>query len=288
MSAMDLAVIIPAHNEADRLGAQLDALEAQNWDGNWEVVVVDNRSSDDTAQLVRERAASWPRLRLTSAMERGDKAYAVNTAVATTSAAALAFTDADDIVGPGWVAAMGSALRDADFVTGPLELDRLNPDWLAASRGRSAERDVPRFEDLFPFARGNNYGLTREAWSTIGPLPEAAYPTEDMALSLAAHRAGVPLVGCADAVVHYRYRDDARSMWRQGIAYGAGRCRIVRSLIDAGERRPARFAGWRSWLWLVSRMPTLATRRGRVTWTWVAANRWGQIVGSIRQRLVYL
>ena len=46
---MDLAVIIPARNEEDRLGAQLDALIAQEWPGQWEIVVVDNGSTDGTA-----------------------------------------------------------------------------------------------------------------------------------------------------------------------------------------------------------------------------------------------
>ncbi len=285
---MELAVIIPAHNEADRLGDQLDALAAQEWDGDWEVLVVDNRSTDGTAALVEARAAEWPQLRLVSAMDRGDKAFAVNTAVDATDARSLAFTDADDIVAPGWVAAIGQGLRSAEFVTGPLDLERLNPDWLVESRGRSAETDVAWFEGLFPFARGNNYGMTRDAWEAVGPLPEAAFPTEDMALSLAAHRAGIELIGCPDALVHYRYRTDAGSMWRQGFAYGDGRCRIVRDLVDHGDARPGRFAGWRSWLWLITRLPSLATATGRVTWTWVAANRLGQVRGSLRHRVIYL
>ena len=123
-------------------------------------------------------------------------------------------------------------------------------------------------------------------------LPDYQLPSleqvRDMALSLAAHRAGVELVGCPDAVVHYRYRTDARSMWRQGLAYGNGRCRIVRDLIDHGDPRPSRVAGWRSWAWLVVNIPRLATRLGRVSWIWVAANRLGQLRGSIRYRVIYL
>ncbi len=252
------------------------------------MLVVDNRSTDETANLVIDRAERWPRLRLIPAMDRGDKAYAVNTAVAATDAAALAFTDADDIVGPGWVAAMGDALRRADFVTGPLDLDRLNPSWLVESRGRSAMEDLSWFEGLFPFARGNNYGISRAAWQVIGPLPEAAFPTEDMTLSLAAHRAGIALVGLPDAVVHYRYRTDTRSLWRQGFAYGVGRCRVVRDLADHGDPRPSRFAGWRSWLWLLAHLPAVTSSTGRAAWVWVAANRVGQIVGSFRHRILYL
>ena len=54
---MDLSVVIPAHNVAETLGAQLDALAAESWDGEWEIVVVDNCSTDGTAALVRDHAA---------------------------------------------------------------------------------------------------------------------------------------------------------------------------------------------------------------------------------------
>jgi glycosyltransferase involved in cell wall biosynthesis len=59
---MDLSVVIPAHNVAATLGDQLDALAAESWDGEWEIVVVDNCSTDGTAALVRDHAARNPRL----------------------------------------------------------------------------------------------------------------------------------------------------------------------------------------------------------------------------------
>lgn len=283
-----LAVIIAARNEADHVGRQLDAIEAEHWDGDWEVIVVDNGSTDATPDLVALRAESWRRLRLVHADERSDKSYAVNAGVAASSADAFLFTDADDIVAPGWLAAAAGALRSHELITGPMELECLNPPWLVDSRGLSALEPAPSFEGLFPFARGNNYGLTRDAWERLGPLPEKAYPVEDIDLSLRARRLGIEVVGVPGAVVHYRYRTGAGAMWRQGHAYGRGRCRIARSLRDHGEQGPARFAGAKSWMWLVVHLPNLVTRSGRVRWTWVAANRLGQLRGSIENRLVYL
>lgn len=285
---MQLAVIIAAHNEAGRIDQQLDALEAEQWDGDWEVVVADNASTDDTAAIVRRRAERWPALRLVDADERADKAYAVNTAVTATDAQAFAFADADDIVAEGWVTAMAEALADHEFVTGPLELERLNPDWLVASRGMSSLEPTASFEGIFEYARGNNYGLTRAAWERLGPIPEQLYPTEDMDLSLRASRMGIDLHGADRALVHYRYRTTARELWRQGFSYGIGRCRIARNLADHGEERPRRLSGARSWLWLLSHLPRLFTAQGRVGWAWVAGNRIGQVRGSIRYRILYV
>jgi hypothetical protein len=39
---------------------------------------------------------------------------------------------------------------------------------------------------------------------------------------------------------------------------------------------------------LVAKLPTLTTRGGRATWIWIAGNRFGQVAGSIRHRIVML
>jgi len=88
--------------------------------------------------------------------------------------------------------------------------------------------------------------------------------------------------------VHYRYRDTARVLWRQGFAYGSHRPVIAKLLKDAGRPTPPKFAGWKSWIMLVAKLPSLATREGRATWLWLAGNRVGQVVGSLRHRVVML
>jgi hypothetical protein len=60
---------------------------------------------------------------------------------------------------------------------------------------------------------------------------------------------------------------------------------IVRLLRDAGKPTPPKFAGWKSWLMLVAKLPGLATPSGRATWLWIAGNRFGQVVGSFRYRV---
>lgn len=285
---MRLSVIVPARNEVDKLAAQLDALLKQVWDGDWEIIVVDNDSTDGTAALVETYATQSDRIRLVHAKDRADKSYSVMVGIAASDAEALVFCDADDVVAAGWLAAMAKGLSEHEVVTGPNELDLLNPSWLASSRGRSAADADETFCGIFPFARGNNYGVRSTVWQRVGPLMEGYSACEDIEFSLRCWINNIKIVSLPDAVVHYRYRQSARDLWRQGWRYGTHRPMIARMLRDAGRPTPPRFSGWKSWVLLVLTIPRTVTRHGRATWLWVAANRFGQVAGSIRHRIIML
>jgi hypothetical protein len=186
---------------------------------------------------------------------------------------------------------MARGLAEHGVVTGPNLLDRLNSRWLADSRGRSAELPVGSFFGIFPFVRGNNYGVRRDARAVTGPLAEdlgAHGVVADLEFSMRCWLHGIEVVGLPDAVVHYRYREDARALWRQGLAYGSHRPLIAKLLSEAGKPGPPKFGGWKSWLLLVTRLPSCVRREGRAAWVWTAGNRIGQVLGSIRYRTLML
>ena len=239
---------------------------------------------------VREYSRRDPHVRLVQATEQPGRNYARNVGITASRARSFALTDADDIAGSGWVRAMGTALRDHDLVTGPLELDRLNPALLADSRGRRHEWKSPTFCDVFPAAHGNNIGMQRAAYDRIGGFDEdpRLLGSEDIEISMRAWMDGIVLFFATDAVVHYRYRTDPRVLWQQGRRYGRSRPMLVRKLREAGRPRPPRFAGWRSWAWLVVHIGDLRRPERRAAWVWVAGNRLGQLEGSIRYRALFV
>lgn len=94
--ALELSVIIPAFNEAFRLPAVLDALRHRVDATATEIIIVDDGSSDDTAQVARQ-SADWAKhlVVLRHGTNQG-KGAAVRTGVAAARGQVIAFVDADN------------------------------------------------------------------------------------------------------------------------------------------------------------------------------------------------
>lgn len=94
---MYLSIVIPAYNEAKRIGPTLqsvgDWLGTQSFDG--EVIVVNNRSVDTTADVVREYMRRYPFIRLVDERRPG-KGYAVAAGMLFAAGQVRLFMDADN------------------------------------------------------------------------------------------------------------------------------------------------------------------------------------------------
>jgi len=95
--AVDLSIVIPAYNEAPRIGPSLarvrEFLETQHC--SWEVIVVDDGSIDRTVDAVQEVAAADARVRLVRCLVNAGKGGALRTGVAATRGRRVLMMDAD-------------------------------------------------------------------------------------------------------------------------------------------------------------------------------------------------
>jgi len=174
-----VSVIIPAYNEERYLGACLDSVLDQDLGPRrYEVVVVDNASTDGTARLARRypvRLVSEPCKGYVHALRRGIEAG---------RAPILAFTDADCRVPSGWLAHLL-----ADFAAAPE---------LLAVGGRLAfygldpflERATALILECAGSLPGGNMAVRREALERLGGIDPGVNLGLDYWLTLQLKRLG--------------------------------------------------------------------------------------------------
>ncbi len=98
MSTPAVSILMPVHNEERCLPAALASLQAQTF-SDWELVVVDDHSTDQTATILHRAAANNPRIRIVTAPQRG-LVPALNAGLADCRAPLVARMDGDDICHP--------------------------------------------------------------------------------------------------------------------------------------------------------------------------------------------
>jgi glycosyltransferase involved in cell wall biosynthesis len=218
-----LSVVIACKNVAQTIGVQLHALAKQRSDLEWEVLVCDNGSDDDTVAVVERYQGRIPGLRVVPAGERRGPAFARNVGAAESSARWLAFVDGDDEVAADWLPAMAAGLRQHHFVAGRFEALRLNS--RSALRSRQLDQDTELQYSPFglplPHAGGGNLGVSRAVFEEVGGFDDQLQCLEDTDFCWRMQLAGHPLVFWPDAIVHVRLRSSMHGMWAQSKAYGA-------------------------------------------------------------------
>ena len=285
---VDLSIVIPAFNAETTLGEQLSALRAQEWTGSWEVIVVDNGSTDRTVAVFEGATDGDERFRLVDGSARSGASFARNIGGELATGEAIAFCDADDIVGAGWIAEIGDALQKYDFVAGAQELSQLNPDWLRGAYGNPTPNSLQTFADVFPYGPTANLGITKSAFSHLSGFDTSIAVYEDMDFCLRAWSLGIELVYVPSAVVHYRLRQTLAELFSQAIKYGEGAPYICRRLRDMGKPTPSHLRNAKNVIWLVRYVPRLRSLERRARWVVVAGGLIGRMRGSWKQRYLQI
>lgn len=203
---VDVSIIIPAYEAGEELEACIDAVIAQDVGSRtFEVVLVDNGSEppvvdrwDGAVRIVREPTPG---------------SYAArNAGIAATTGRYVAFTDADCIPQPGWLAAGLEALSThCAIATGPVVLFGGEP---------TTASELYEFRYGFPqeryveegFGVTANLFVTREAIETAGPFDASLKSGGDREFGQRLRRKGFTTVLIPDAVVHHPARRHVREL----------------------------------------------------------------------------
>lgn len=266
-------MIVPIYNGAQTIDAQISALEAQQQAPDFEVILVDNGSTDNTLDLLRARRIANSNLRIVSATDESGASYARNVGVGHAASRHLMFCDADDIVSETWVAQGWRNFEVVDAWSGPCDaLESCEFD-----KGREAVlrmiHDSPRWEPPFirkempsPTLQGGNFGMSKAAFLALGGFDQSLPASfEDLDLAYRAREHGIEIRFAPTTRIAYRRRSTARSIATRQVRMARGHtlvaCRhdawaslpypswgtAILRLIGAVVRMPFRRARRRDW-----------------------------------------
>ncbi len=277
-----ISVVVPVRDGMPWLDRQLGALIEQACPEAWELVIVDNGSTDGSHAVARDWAERHERIRWLDASERRGAAAARNAGVRAARGELLAFCDADDIAQPGWLTACVNALAEADVVAGIFDFSSLNGD----PKSSPMPAAMQQFGFL-PAGLGANLAVRRKAFEAVGGFAEDLLVGEDIDLCWRLQLDGYRFVIDSGAVVSKRQPAEFRAVFRQASAFGQCGPVLYHRYRSAGARRDLAGAA-KSWGWLALRVPRLAWRTGpRTQWARAAGMRTGRLVGSIKERVFF-
>ncbi|MCI1748728.1 MAG: glycosyltransferase family 2 protein [Acidipropionibacterium sp.] len=212
----EVSVIIPVHNGEQTLAEQLDALLVQVDAPPFEVIIVNDHSTDATARILHRYVLTHPDLfrALRTGASRGPSA-ARNVGAHAARSGLLLFCDADDHVRPTWVRDMTHELRSHALVTGPLDLFTTVPGDIAPLRRWKNTQD---WHSVCITASTANLGIDRKLFTDLGGFDEFLRAAEDVELCIRAHLAGHDVTSC-DGTVGYRERSSLKAVASQQGSY---------------------------------------------------------------------
>lgn len=233
-----VSVIIPVWNSPELIALCLEALRAQTYrPDRLEILVVDNASTDATAEVVRQ----FPFATLLSEPMPGSY-HARNRGLQAARGEYVAFTDADCIPAPNW---LETAMRrvaahpTAGIIAGRIALFRSDP---------SSDEVYECYERLFAFRQDigarkgfcatANWISRREDVMAFGGFAADRKSGADGELAHRFHRSGKPIVYAEDVVVRHPVRGTFEDLAkkRRRLTGGrwertAGRGRAIRLLL---------------------------------------------------------
>jgi len=300
---MKISTIICTRNRRGQLQKTLEGLRGVEVPEGceFEVIVVDNGSTDGTSAMAAEFGSPWPLRAVVE--ERAGKSYALNTAVELARGDYFLFTDDDVLVEKDWVVRYKEAFEaypDASIFAGLIrpEFDEQNPpSWLVTGFEVVANAyavldhgpdPLPLTMDRYPY--GANMPMHRRVFDhfafpvEIGPQPGSSIRGEEMVLVRELLKAGYTGWWIPNAAVwHVIPRSRQSTKYLRDYYLGTGE--LLSFLTSAEQTR--RLFGRPRWAWreaVTCELRYQLGRRFRKSTTWLrdlrrASEAWGVLKG---------
>lgn len=214
-----VSIVIPAYNEEETILPCLEACIAQTVPAH-EIIVVNNKSTDKTVEIVREVQSLYPDAPIIL-IEQADSQGITPTRNKGFNAATgdiIGRIDSDSIIEPTWVEETAKAFMDptVDAITGPVIYYDMPFRRFGKIADDTMRKAMFKLTRDYKFLFGSNMGMTREAWLAVRDetcADEEDLMHEDLDLAVHVKDAGLNIVYCSAVIAGMsgRRMDDSPS-----------------------------------------------------------------------------
>ena len=277
---MQVTIVLCTYNRCESLPKALEsaALSVMPESVEWEILVVDNNSTDRTREVVEVFCSRDPRRFRYSFEPRQGKSHALNTGIREAQGDVIAFMDDDVTVDPMWLRNLTSPFQDTRYsgVAGRVLLDPAfsAPPWLGLKEPFNLGGVLAQFDlgensgELVSPPCGTSMAFRKEVLQKyggfrvdLGPCPGSEIRGEDTELGFRLLAAGEPLRYEPSAIVHHPvpesrvrksyflrwYFDHGRAMvrsWGRGSDFIGIPRRLFTAIKLTGTRLPSGAVVW--------------------------------------------
>ncbi|SDJ16991.1 glycosyltransferase family 2 protein [Salipiger marinus] len=213
------SIVVPCYNAAFTISETIDSLRAQT-EGDWEVLIIDDASYDDTRLAAVCASRGDPRFIFLENQGVG-QAAARNMAIDYANGDIIAFCDADDIWHPEKLARLDELFRDSSIDAAYARVEFCNgPQICSVTSVPGGDLTVARLVQDNPVCTMSNVAVRAEVLAASGGFNEDMTHAEDLEWLIRLVGDGHRMVGLDEALVQFRTNPTGLSMDVTGVKEG--------------------------------------------------------------------
>jgi len=212
-----VSVIVPNYNSVDFIAEAISSVLEQIFE-DWDMIVVDDSSTDNSIELIEKFVRDDKRIRLIRLEKNSGSAVARNTAIEAAQGRYIAFLDSDDVWMPNKLERQVSVLQTSDAAVCFTSYFKMLEDGTRTDRLVRAKQIVTYQMEL----KSNHIGLSTAIYDTkkcgkFFMLDSRKH--EDYSLWLKILGSGHKVIGLQEPLVYYRVRANSLSSNKLKAAY---------------------------------------------------------------------
>ena len=221
MSEIFTSIIIPCLNEIENIEKCINALKGQSYNGAFEIIAVDNGSTDNTIRIIKGKGVI-----LEHAKKRGPAA-AKNKGIEKAKGNIIVFIDADCVAHPAWLDNIMKPFKDMSIGCVAGEIIPYKPrtrieQFLCEKKHLSQSINVNH--NFLPYAATANAAYRKEVFDKVGFFDESLFTGEDADMSWRMRlQTNYKLSYSPEAIVYHPHETGLKALFKQKQrhAYGA-------------------------------------------------------------------